>query len=962
MISETTIQAVRDLSIIDVAGRYTELKKAGSSWRGLSPLSEEKTPSFYADDKQNLWYCYSTAQGGDGIRFIMQKHGLSFYEAIIRLAEDHSIPVEREQEPEQAAETRELRDQAREVLQTATKRYQAQLIGIDPAHPANYDLIERRRYTIETLIGWEFGFATDDWQFLAGRLADTKYYHATKEVGVIAEKKGRSYDTLRGRWVLPIRNHRGEIVAMAGRTHESGTAKYINTKESVLYSKKKTLFGLYQSLKAISTMKSAYLVEGYTDVISLHQAGIENTVGTCGTALTPEQAALLKRYCPRVVVVYDGDAAGVKATARAVAILLAAGLDVYTVSIPEGIDPDSACRTSGFDVESYLTTQQQQGIITYGEYHFGRAETAIEREQAAQEAAAMLAGIDQDVLRDDYTKKLAKRYDIRANILMGMVSKHRLSEKKKAKKKGEKQVQKNEIFQLDTAPEVYQFFYEVLDNDGNLKELKIDKLRFVNLLKAFGYTRYAIDTESYRFVRVLDNIIFEVNRDDIIDHLEEFISTTYDFEGAGLEHTDASRLVRKLYDGLRSYFSEDLFKRIRSPKPLLFHKDTRTTSCFYFKNGWVEVTADGWSLKPYTEMAGSVWQKQMRDRDFVFFDCVGKDIASGKMEAGVFADFIWRIAGEELDRFMSLCSIIGYLLHDYYSYKLKAVNFTDSSLGDFSNGRSGKTLLGKLLAEMRAFSEINGKDFKADDERRYQTVDAGDQIIHINDVMNSGRYKFRLESVYNDITEGYPVSRKFKDPFRQQSKIIISSNSPLHVQGASSRDRVIEFEFSEFFGEKRSPADFYGHWFITEWDSREWTLFYNFCCYASMIFHQEGVISPKSINLEARKLKHETNEFFLEFMQDIFQAIEEKGKPWPDYVDARWPAMTTSVAMADVWISKNAIYERLKLLYPDLAQSKYFNMHRLNSWLIKYGQYKLGIEPQSSRSGAINYIKFSDTT
>ena len=446
-------------------------------------------------------------------------------------------------------------------------------------------------------------------------------------------------------------------------------------------------------------------------------------------------------------------------------------------------------------------------------------------------------------------------------------------------------------------------------------------MRYIKLLQSFGFARYEVgENEKYTFVKIRDNVIQQVNQEEIIDALETFINDDYDFEAAGMEATEPETLINKLYDGV--VFNKKLFGRLKSEAPIILNQDKAGATFLYYKNGFVEVTAAGYELKPYDEMDGSVWDHQLNDRNFTKIDdplsivCEDTD-QDQRNYAGEFADFCWKICGRDAERFQALCCIIGYLVHDYYRYALKMVYLTDSTISEHSQGRTGKTLLLKLIGNVRSYSEIPGKHFNPTDEKRYQLVKLGTQLVHINDVESRGRNKFTIEPMFNDITEGLQVRALYLPPFVQYSKLVASGNDSLFVEGDSARDRVIEFEMSSFFSVERRPVDYYGHRLGDAWDAEAWNQFDNFICFCSMLFHQQGLIQPPTINLEERKLLQKTNSEFLEFISERIKALIDRGQP----------------AEFDL----NMLFDDFKKEFQDYNNPK-FAQKTFNKWCELYGQ------------------------
>lgn len=364
MISNDTIDKVRELSIVDVVSKYLTLKKAGAQYRCISPFNKnEKSPSFYVHPAKNIFKCFSSGHGGDGIAFVMQKDGCNFQEAINTIAKDFGLEIKFEENGQHPPEHYEEIELLYKINQAAAKRYATQLLDIDATHPAFIELIDRRKFEPDTLLQWQIGFAPGsvgenytpkEWRFLTETLVQKGFHSQGEELGLIKTKNEVNYDALRNRLTFPIIDQHGRYVGFGARAMQPDefNPKYMNSPDSRIYNKSQTLYGLNFATKAIREKGFATLMEGYTDVISFHQAGFNTAVGTCGTSLTDDQAKLLYKYTKRVVLIYDGDPAGKNACLRSIEILMKHGFQTSVVPMPEvevegkkvKVDPDELVR------------------------------------------------------------------------------------------------------------------------------------------------------------------------------------------------------------------------------------------------------------------------------------------------------------------------------------------------------------------------------------------------------------------------------------------------------------------------------------------------------------------------------------------------------------------------------------------------------------------------------------------
>ncbi|MDP2359519.1 MAG: DNA primase [bacterium] len=351
-IPEQIIQQVLDaVDIVDLVTEYLTLKRAGAHYKGLCPFHQEKTPSFTVNPSLRLYKCFGCGKGGNVIGFVMEAEGLSFPQAVRRLADRAGIAVPDEDSRE--PETRTLEERLQTVNQAALdffrKALQAQVRQPGPLA----DYLARRALGGEIQERFQLGWSADDWQGLVDYARGLGLGEdLLVQAGVcLRSESGRVYDRYRGRLIFPIRSVVGTVIGFGGRVigEAKDQPKYINSPETPLYHKGRSLYGLFENKNEIRRERTVLLVEGYMDLIGLWGAGIRHVAATLGTALTPEQALLLKRFADRVIFLYDGDAAGQKAMARGAASLIGAGLDLRVCRLPEGQDPDDVVRNSGAD-------------------------------------------------------------------------------------------------------------------------------------------------------------------------------------------------------------------------------------------------------------------------------------------------------------------------------------------------------------------------------------------------------------------------------------------------------------------------------------------------------------------------------------------------------------------------------------------------------------------------------------
>jgi DNA primase len=409
------VRAVRDaVDIVGIASEHTRLRKAGRSYQGLCPLHKEKSPSFSVDPAKGVFYCFGCGVGGDAIKLHMLVSGDDFPAAIESLATRSGIPLPRGGERRSGAPERDL-DQA---LAEAAKFFAAGLAASSFAQRYLAD----RRVPGELVSRFGIGYAPDDWHALESALhgkvpiADLE---AAGLVGRSERRAGETYDRFRNRLMFPIHNPAGRLVGFGGRTLGDDPAKYVNTAETDRFHKGSLLFGLHLAKREVREHGRTILVEGYFDVVAAVASGREGTVGSMGTALTPEQARLLARYSEEVIVAYDGDAAGEGAFRRALPLLLAEGIGVRRARFPAGHDPDSLRLANGEAAVAAALDEAPDGVSFEIDRLTPREATEEPRTQAkaAGAIAELLRPIPDAILRQSYAQVAAKRLNLPAELL-----------------------------------------------------------------------------------------------------------------------------------------------------------------------------------------------------------------------------------------------------------------------------------------------------------------------------------------------------------------------------------------------------------------------------------------------------------------------------------------------------------------------------------------------------------------
>lgn len=347
MIDRATVQKIKDTAdIVEVVGDYVHLVRRGANYMGLCPFHNERTPSFSVNKARNFCYCFSCHKGGSPVNFIMEKEGISYHDALLQLAKKYGIKVEEKELSDEEREAMGRREGMYLANDWAMQWFEENLRKTEDGRNIGLQYLYSRGVTEEAIKAFHLGYATDSPTAMV-EAARKKGFNldVLKSLGLIGvSQQGREYDRFRGRVIFPVLNSSGKVIAFGGRDLKGGPAKYINSPESELYKKSNELYGMYQARAAIVREDRCYLVEGYLDVIGMWQSGLKNVVASSGTALTDGQIALIHRFTKNVTLIYDGDAAGIKAALRGIDMLISHQLDVNVLLLPDGDDPDSFAR------------------------------------------------------------------------------------------------------------------------------------------------------------------------------------------------------------------------------------------------------------------------------------------------------------------------------------------------------------------------------------------------------------------------------------------------------------------------------------------------------------------------------------------------------------------------------------------------------------------------------------------
>ncbi|WP_199136025.1 DNA primase [Pedobacter sp. ASV12] len=493
MINRETIDKIMDTARIEeVVGDFVHLKKRGTSLIGNCPFHGEKTPSFHVSVSKGIYKCFGCGKGGDSVRFIMDHEKYSYPEALKFLANKYNIEVEETVDSHQDVEAQNARESLYIVSQFAANFFEDHLWNNDEGRAIGLSYFKERGFREDIIKKFNLGYSPDVWDALTLEAIKNKHTeeYLEKTGLAIRNDKGKLYDRFRGRVMFPIHNFTGRVIGFGGRTlkTDKNVPKYVNSPESDIYHKSNVLYGLFHAKKAIRDQDNCYLVEGYADVLSVHQANIENVVASSGTSLTIEQIRLIGRFTQNITILYDGDAAGIKASLRGLDMILEEGLNVKVVSFPNGDDPDSYMHKVGAgEFKTYVETKRQDFILYKANILLAEAGTdPIKRAGIIRDIVESIAKIPDNIKASVFVRECSGLLGIEERILLSELNTMRAA---KLKKNAAASASSRQPAHSDMPPD--DLFAEDGPSNQATVQLSADDERqekeIVRLLLAFGH-------------------------------------------------------------------------------------------------------------------------------------------------------------------------------------------------------------------------------------------------------------------------------------------------------------------------------------------------------------------------------------------------------------------------------------------------------------------------------------------
>ena len=481
MISKATIDIVFETARVEeVIGDFVQLKRAGSNWKGLSPFSEERSPSFMVSPAKGIWKDFSSGKGGNSVAFLMEHSHFTYPEAIRYLAKKYNIEIEETEQTDQEKAITDVRESMYLVSEFAKTYFHNTLLNSEEGKAIGYSYFKERGFTNETIKKFSLGYSPEAWDAFTKEAIGKGYkLEFLESTGLTIPRDDRPFDRFKGRVMFPIESMSGRVLGFGGRilTNDKKAAKYLNSPESEIYHKSKVLYGIFQAKQSIAKLNKCYLVEGYTDVIQFSQSGIENVVSSSGTALTPDQIRLINRLTKNITVLFDGDAAGLRASIRGIDLILEEGMNVKVCTFPDGEDPDSfAKKTSYDDLVLYLENNAKDFIQFKASLLMNEAKNdPIKKADLIRDMVVSISKIPDRIQREIYIQECSRIMDISEQVLVSTLA----------------QLVQKDVVEVGKKQKQEQKAFEVVKNENPVDAEKVDILyrlerKIIEILLLYG--------------------------------------------------------------------------------------------------------------------------------------------------------------------------------------------------------------------------------------------------------------------------------------------------------------------------------------------------------------------------------------------------------------------------------------------------------------------------------------------
>ena len=522
MIAKSTIDQVFDTARVEeVIGDFVQLKKSGSNFKGLSPFSEERTPSFMVSPVKQIWKDFSTGKGGTSVSFLMEHEHFTYPEAIKYLARKYNIEIEETVQSDSDKEAAGERESMYLVSEFARTYYQNTLLKTDPGKAIGLSYFKERGFTDETIKNFQLGYSTDAWSGLTDTALKKGYkLKYLESTGLSIVKETKQFDRFKGRVMFPIHSMSGRVLGFGGRilAKNEKAAKYLNSPESEIYHKSKVLYGIYYAKQTIAKEDNCYLVEGYTDVIQFYQKGVKNVVSSSGTALTPDQIRLINRLTKNITVLFDGDPAGIRAALRGIDLILEQGMNVKICTFPEGEDPDSFAKQNTLEeLQTYLKENVKDFIAYKASLLMEEAQNdPVAKANLIRDMVTSISKVSDNIQREIYVRECSRIMDISEDVLFSTLAQIGKKAQNDANKLYNQKQKAFEVVKSTAAPikvdiqyELEQKIIEILLLYGNRKEAFEDLILKEN-------EKGALELEpAIHEVKVFEKIFLDLQEDEM---------------------------------------------------------------------------------------------------------------------------------------------------------------------------------------------------------------------------------------------------------------------------------------------------------------------------------------------------------------------------------------------------------------------------------------------------------------
>lgn len=650
MISQATIDSVFETARVEeVIGDYVNLKRAGSNYKGLSPFSDERSPSFMVSPAKGIWKDFSTGKGGNSVKFLMEHSQFTYPEAIRYLARKYNIEIEETEQTDAEKAMTDVRESMYLVSEFAKDYFNKTLLNSEEGKAIGLSYFKERGFTNETIKKFSLGYSPETWDALTKEALGKGYkLEFLESTGLTIPREDRPFDRFKGRVMFPIESMSGRVLGFGGRilTNDKKAAKYLNSPESDIYHKSKVLYGIFQAKQSIAKQNNCYLVEGYTDVIQFNQAGIENVVASSGTALTPDQIRLINRLTRNITVLFDGDAAGLRASVRGIDLILEEGMNVRVCAFPDGEDPDSFARkTSHDELVAYLEENSKDFIQFKASLLMKEAKNdPIKKADLIRDMVVSISKIPDRIQREIYTQECARIMDISEQVLVSTLAQLIQKDIAEVAKKQKNEQKPFEVFRNQPPP---QGAYSGGDPDDPRTGPPDDYYP--------GEPGYPVGEPTEKV-----DILYRLER-KVIEILLLYGNNTEEFEDVLLKNNDEGEVVMvsemrtyKVYQRIYLSLQEDEVELSNS----LFRDIFTDLIGFYNQNE--KFSLEQYLMRLQPDFAQEVTDILMEDERLTLHDWEGQNIFS-KMKHETIAQYVtetimsmrWFLVGKIIDELKS---------------------------------------------------------------------------------------------------------------------------------------------------------------------------------------------------------------------------------------------------------------------------------------------------------------------